>query len=94
MVYINAKPQAKEYTISDGQGLYMVVTPDGSKLWDFRYRFGERRRTTEGQETVTPGSWPFSLPLFHSGGRRPPQPTPDPRRAGTVHGVSALSMEK
>ena len=43
-VYSNAKPKEKEYTISDGHGLYMVVTPDGSKLWDFRYRFGGRRR--------------------------------------------------
>ncbi|MEN9307178.1 MAG: hypothetical protein RL173_1110 [Fibrobacterota bacterium] len=43
-VYSNAKPRETEYTISDGNGLYMVVTPDGSKLWDFRYRIGERRR--------------------------------------------------
>lgn len=43
-VYSNAKPKEKEYTIADGNGLYMVVTVDGTKLWDFRYRFGGRRR--------------------------------------------------
>jgi len=44
LAFANAKPREKEYSISDGRGLYMVVTPDGSKLWDFRYRIGERRR--------------------------------------------------
>jgi integrase len=44
MVFANAKPKDKEYVISDGRGLYLVVTPDGTKLWIFRYRFGERRR--------------------------------------------------
>lgn len=43
-VYSNAKPKEKEYVIADGNGLYLVVTPDGSKLWDFRYRFAGRRR--------------------------------------------------
>lgn len=31
-VYRNAKPKAKEYTIADGGGLYIVVTPSGKKL--------------------------------------------------------------
>jgi len=43
-VFRNAKPQEKEYTISDGRGLCMVVTPDGSKSWIFRYRFGDARK--------------------------------------------------
>jgi integrase len=44
--YLNAKPRAKEYTISDGkfEGLQMVVTPSGSKQWEFRYRLNGRRR--------------------------------------------------
>jgi integrase len=43
-VYSNAKPKAKEYAIADGNGLYLVVNVDGTKLWDFRYRFAGRRR--------------------------------------------------
>jgi integrase len=37
-VFRNALPKAKAYLIPDGHGLNMVVTPDGSKLWVFRYR--------------------------------------------------------
>ncbi|WP_233138923.1 integrase arm-type DNA-binding domain-containing protein [Aggregatibacter actinomycetemcomitans] len=33
----NAKPKAKEYTLSDGKGLYLLVKPNGSKLWRFNY---------------------------------------------------------
>jgi integrase len=35
----NAKPRAKQYSLSDGQGLHLLVKPGGSKLWRFRYRF-------------------------------------------------------
>jgi integrase len=44
VVYRNAQPKDKPYLIADGRGLYMEVNPDGSKLWDFVYRVGERRR--------------------------------------------------
>jgi integrase len=40
----NAKPADKEYTLADGQGLSVVVRPNGTKLWLYRYRFGGRRR--------------------------------------------------
>ncbi len=33
----NAKPKVKEYTLSDGKGLYLLVKPNGSKLWRFNY---------------------------------------------------------
>ena len=33
-IQINAaKPRAKAWNLSDSQGLYLVVQPDGSKLW-------------------------------------------------------------
>ncbi len=32
-----AKPQAKEYNLADGKGLYLRVKPTGSKLWLFNY---------------------------------------------------------
>ncbi|EDR9397636.1 TPA: tyrosine-type recombinase/integrase [Citrobacter werkmanii] len=34
-----AKPEAKAYTLGDGQGLSLLVEPNGSKSWRFRYRF-------------------------------------------------------
>lgn len=43
-VYRKAKPQAKEYAISDGGGLSMVITPAGRKLWEFRYRIDGKRK--------------------------------------------------
>ncbi|MEE6081808.1 integrase arm-type DNA-binding domain-containing protein, partial [Avibacterium paragallinarum] len=32
-----AKPQEKDYTLSDGQGLYLLIKTNGSKLWRFNY---------------------------------------------------------
>lgn len=32
-----AKGREKEYTLSDGQGLYLLIKPNGSKLWRFNY---------------------------------------------------------
>ncbi|MEM9669650.1 MAG: integrase arm-type DNA-binding domain-containing protein [Pseudomonadota bacterium] len=33
------KPKDKPYKVADGGGLYIYVTPKGSKLWRCRYRF-------------------------------------------------------
>lgn len=33
----NAKPQQKDYQLSDGGGLGLLITKDGSKLWRFNY---------------------------------------------------------
>lgn len=32
-----AKPQDKPYTLNDGQGLSLLINPDGSKAWRFRF---------------------------------------------------------
>ena len=40
----NATPLDKEYAIADGQGLSVVVRPNGTKLWLYRYRFGGKRK--------------------------------------------------
>ena len=34
-----AKPEDKPYTLGDGQGLSLLIEPNGSKNWRFRYRF-------------------------------------------------------
>lgn len=39
-----SKPKAKEYKLSDGGGLYLLVTPSGGKLWRLKYRFGGKEK--------------------------------------------------
>ena len=41
----NAKPQVKAYKLSDGGGMYVLVTPDGARYWRLDYRFAGKRRT-------------------------------------------------
>ena len=41
----NAKPQAKDYKLSDGGGLYLLITSSGGKLWRMDYRYGAKRLT-------------------------------------------------
>ena len=41
----NAKPRPKPYKISDGGGMYLLVTPDGARYWRMDYRFAGKRRT-------------------------------------------------
>lgn len=33
-----AKPRAKPFKLADGNGLHILINPNGSKLWRFRYR--------------------------------------------------------
>lgn len=35
----NAKPKLKPYKLSDGDGLYLLVNPNGSKYWRFKYLY-------------------------------------------------------
>ena len=41
----NAKPQAQPYKLSDGGGMYLLVTPKGASYWRLDYRFAGKRRT-------------------------------------------------
>lgn len=53
-----AKPGDKEYTLGDGEGLQLRVTPTGSKLWVFKYyRPHDKKRTN-----MSFGSYP-DVPL-------------------------------
>lgn len=52
----SAKAAPKPYTLSDADGLLLVLQPNGSKLWRFRYRYLGR------QKTLYMGSWP-DVPL-------------------------------
>jgi hypothetical protein len=40
----NTKSREKPYNLSDGKGLYLLVKPDGSKLWCLKYRFNDTER--------------------------------------------------
>lgn len=40
----NAKPQAKPYKISDGDGMFLLVTPSGSKYWRLKYFFAGKEK--------------------------------------------------
>lgn len=40
----NAKPREKAYKLGDGRGLYLLLEPNGSKLWRLKYRFADKDR--------------------------------------------------
>lgn len=40
----NAKPKEKPYKLTDGDGLFVLVNPNGSKWWRFKYRFEGREK--------------------------------------------------
>ena len=39
----NAKPKDKDYRLTDGQGLYILIKPNGAKWWRFDYSFEGKR---------------------------------------------------
>ena len=47
-----AKPKAKAYKLSDGLGLYLLISPAGGRLWRMNYRFLGQ------QKTLSFGSYP------------------------------------
>jgi integrase len=58
-----AKPKEQAYRITDGLGLYLMVTPAGGKLWRWKYRF-------QGVEKLmTFGKYP-DVPIDAARGRR------------------------
>ena len=45
----NAKPAHKETKLFDGGGLFLLVTPSGGRLWQFKYRFdGKEKKLSFG----------------------------------------------
>ncbi|MGJ8623640.1 MAG: Arm DNA-binding domain-containing protein [Yoonia sp.] len=40
----NLKPREKAYKVSDFEGLFVLVKPNGSKLWQFKYRMDGKER--------------------------------------------------
>ena len=48
----NAKAAEKDFKLGDSGQLYLLVRPNGSKLWRLNYKFGGR------QHTLSLGSYP------------------------------------
>jgi len=45
----NLKPKERPYKVSDFEGLYVLVTPSGSRLWNLKYRIdGKERKLSLG----------------------------------------------
>jgi integrase len=40
----NIKPQDRPFKLMDERGLFLLVNPNGSKLWRFRYRFNDKEK--------------------------------------------------
>ena len=40
-----AKPAEKAYKLADGGGLFLLIQPNGSKLWRLRYFYLGKERT-------------------------------------------------
>lgn len=50
-----AKPKDKPYKLADGQGLYVEVMPNGSKLWRLKYRHADKeKRLALGAYPIVP----------------------------------------
>lgn len=39
----SAKTEAKQYSLVDGDGMFLLIHPNGSKYWRFRFRFGGKQ---------------------------------------------------
>jgi len=49
----NAKPGEKSYSLADGDGLSLIVSPAGKKSWSFRYRIaGKQHAAVLGEYPV------------------------------------------
>jgi integrase len=40
----NTKPRTKPYKIADGEGLFLLITPSGSKYWRLKYFFAGKEK--------------------------------------------------
>ena len=40
----SAKAKNKKYKLSDGGGLFLLVNPNGSKLWRLKYRYNNKEK--------------------------------------------------
>ena len=77
----NAKPQANEYKLFDGGGLFLLITPSGGKLWRFRYPFDKK------EQKLSLGIYP-EISLLDARKRR------DEARSQLAHGIDPGAVRK
>jgi integrase len=75
------KPQSKQVTLFDGNGLFLLVTPPGGKLWRFKYRFGGK------EKLFALGTYP-EISLLDARKRR------DEARSQLAHGIDPGAVRK
>lgn len=54
----NAKPRAKPYKLGDRDGLYLLIQPNGKKLWRFKYRLDPRPDGGKKEHLFALGAYP------------------------------------
>lgn len=83
------KPEAKPYKVSDEQGssLFLLVNPNGSKLWRFRYHFGFNEQGKPKEKLLSLGEYP-AVPLAKARTRR------DEARALLADGIDPSDQRK
>lgn len=69
----NAVPADKPYKLADGGGLFLLVQPNGSKLWRMKYRFAGKERL------LSFGAYP-AISLSAARENPPRQPRDDSQR--------------
>jgi len=52
------KPPAKPRKLADERGLYLLLTPNGGRLWRFKYRFGENEKKKRKEKLLSLGAYP------------------------------------
>lgn len=64
-----AKPADKQYKLTDGEGMHLLVHTNGSKYWRLSYRFGGK------QKTLVLGVYPTRFQCFESDRAEQSRPT-------------------
>ncbi len=88
----SAKPAKKDYRLSDGGGLYLVVTPSGGKLWRWSYEFNRK------EKLLSYGAYPFvslaQARQLHAAARRLKSSGVDPAADKQMRKQAELETER
>ncbi len=88
----NAKPGEKDYRLSDGGGLYLVVKASGGKLWRWSYKFNRK------EKLLSYGPYPFvtlaQARELHAAARALKSTGVDPAAAKQAKKHEELEVEK
>jgi len=92
-----ATRRQKDYKLADGEGLYLLVRPNGSKLWRMKYRFDGR------EKLLSFGRYPISAlqtrgcaalrPGWRCGRAGTPEPAKPARPSNKRHGPGRRTAE-